>query len=143
MQECVPSDRPVAVEEGVQGEDMRRIGNRVRVIEPRAGNRWKEREVDVELIGEDVPGGSQRQEEPESDEKEGHRVEGERCDSDALVEDRVSPGVLEALRRLGHFVRIVGPFGIDSGTVIAGFDARHGTAFGAADVRRQRFVEGW
>jgi len=59
------------------------------------------------------------------------------------VEDRVSPGVLEALRRLGHFVRIVGPFGIDSGSVIAGFDARHGTAFGAADVRRQRFVEGW
>jgi len=33
MEERVPRDRPVAVEEGVQGENMRRIRNRVRVVE--------------------------------------------------------------------------------------------------------------
>jgi len=59
------------------------------------------------------------------------------------VEDRIPPGVLQALQRLGHVVRVVGAFGIDGGTAIAGFDAAHGTAFGAADVRRQRFVAGW
>jgi hypothetical protein len=32
---------------------------------------------------------------------------------------------------------------MDSGTTLAGFDAAHGTVFGAADVRRQRFVTGW
>jgi gamma-glutamyltranspeptidase/glutathione hydrolase len=59
------------------------------------------------------------------------------------VEDRVSPGVIEALRRLGHRVDVVGPFMMDTGTALAGFDARHRTVFGAADVRRQRFVSGW
>ena len=59
------------------------------------------------------------------------------------VEDRVAPGVLEALRRLGHKVIVVGPFMMDTGTALAGFDAQHGTVFGAADVRRQRFVAGW
>ena len=32
---------------------------------------------------------------------------------------------------------------MDTGTTVAGFDAGHGTVFGAADVRRQRFVTGW
>jgi gamma-glutamyltranspeptidase/glutathione hydrolase len=59
------------------------------------------------------------------------------------VEDRVPPGVIDALRRLGHKVRVVGPFMMNTGTAIAGFDAQHGTVFGAADVRRQRFVSGW
>ena len=59
------------------------------------------------------------------------------------VEDRVAPGVREALGRLGHKVIVLGPFMMDTGTALAGFDARHGTAFGAADVRRQRFVTGW
>jgi gamma-glutamyltranspeptidase/glutathione hydrolase len=59
------------------------------------------------------------------------------------VEDRIAPGVIEALRGLGHVVQVVGPFMMDTGTTIAGFDARHGTVFGAADVRRQRFVTGW
>jgi len=59
------------------------------------------------------------------------------------VEDRVAPGVREALGRLGHKVIVLGPFMMDTGTALAGFDARHGTVFGAADVRRQRFVTGW
>jgi gamma-glutamyltranspeptidase/glutathione hydrolase len=59
------------------------------------------------------------------------------------VEDRIPPGVIEALRGLGHRVEILGPFMMDSGTTIAGIDQEHGTLFGAADVRRQRFVVGW
>jgi gamma-glutamyltranspeptidase/glutathione hydrolase len=59
------------------------------------------------------------------------------------LEDRIAPGVIEALKRLGHVPRVVGPFMMDTGTALAGFDAAHGTVFGAADVRRQRFVTGW
>jgi len=59
------------------------------------------------------------------------------------LEDRIAPGVLDALRGLGHKVQRIGPFMMDTGTTIAGFDAAHGTVFGAADVRRQRFVTGW
>jgi len=59
------------------------------------------------------------------------------------VEDRIPPGVVEALRRLGHRVDVVGPFSMDTGTVLAGIDRKYGTLFGAADVRRERFVVGW
>ena len=59
------------------------------------------------------------------------------------VENRIGPGVSEALGRLGHKVNVTGSFMMDTGTALAGFDAAHGTAFGAADVRRQRFVTGW
>ncbi len=59
------------------------------------------------------------------------------------VEDRIAPGVVEALRRLGHQVSVTGPFMIDTGTALAGVDPVHGTLMGAADVRRQRFVAGW
>ena len=59
------------------------------------------------------------------------------------LEDRIAPGVADALRQLGHKVQVIGPFMMDTGTTIAGFDPAHGTVFGAADVRRQRFVTGW
>ncbi len=59
------------------------------------------------------------------------------------VEDRIAPGVVEALRRLGHRVEILGPFMMETGTALAGVDPQHGTLFGAADVRRERFVVGW
>src|SRR5262249_61887226 len=59
------------------------------------------------------------------------------------LEDRIAPGVVDALRRLGHKVQFVGPFMVDTGTTLAGFDAEHGTVFGAADVRRQGFETGW
>jgi len=59
------------------------------------------------------------------------------------VEDRIPAGVVEALRRLGHKVEVLGPFMMNTGTVLAGVDAEHGTVFGAADPRRQRFVAGW
>jgi gamma-glutamyltranspeptidase / glutathione hydrolase len=59
------------------------------------------------------------------------------------VEDRIPPGVVEALRRLGHKVAVLGQFMMNTGTVLAGVDTEHGTVFGAADPRRQRFVTGW
>jgi gamma-glutamyltranspeptidase/glutathione hydrolase len=59
------------------------------------------------------------------------------------VESRIPPSVVDALRRLGHAVELLGPFMMDTGTTLAGVDPRHGTLFGAADVRRQRFVTGW
>jgi gamma-glutamyltranspeptidase/glutathione hydrolase len=59
------------------------------------------------------------------------------------IEDRIAPNVVEALQRLGHRVEVVGPFGLDAGIVLAGVSPEHGTLFGAADVRRERFVVGW
>jgi gamma-glutamyltranspeptidase/glutathione hydrolase len=59
------------------------------------------------------------------------------------VEDRIAPGVVEALRLLGHRVQLQGPFMMDTGTALAGVDPKHRTLFGAADVRRERFVVGW
>jgi gamma-glutamyltranspeptidase/glutathione hydrolase len=59
------------------------------------------------------------------------------------VEDRIPSGVVDALRRLGHKVAVIGSFMMNTGTVLAGVDAQHGTVFGAADPRRQRFVTGW
>ena len=59
------------------------------------------------------------------------------------VEDRISPDVIAALRRLGHKVEVVGPFMMDTGTALVGVDQLHGTLFGAGDVRRQRSVVGW
>ena len=59
------------------------------------------------------------------------------------LENRIAPGVVEALSRLGHRVGLTGPFMMDGGTALAGVEPLHGTLFGAADVRRQRFVVGW
>ena len=59
------------------------------------------------------------------------------------LENRIAPGVVEALGRLGHRVGLMGPFMMDAGTALAGVEPLHGTLFGAADVRRQRFVVGW
>jgi gamma-glutamyltranspeptidase/glutathione hydrolase len=59
------------------------------------------------------------------------------------VEDRVAVDVIDELRLRGHKVVPVGAFMMDTGTVLAGVDPVHGTLFGAADVRRQRFVTGW
>ncbi len=59
------------------------------------------------------------------------------------VEERIPSGVVEALRRLGHKVVVLGPFMMNTGTALVGVDPEHGTVFGAADPRRQRFVAGW
>ena len=59
------------------------------------------------------------------------------------IEDRIPHGVVAELQLRGHKVVTVGPFMMDTGTALAGVDQEHGTLFGAADVRRQRFVVGW
>jgi gamma-glutamyltranspeptidase/glutathione hydrolase len=59
------------------------------------------------------------------------------------VENRIAAVTIEALRKLGHKVEVRGAFMMDSGTTMAGVDPQHGTLFGAADVRRQRFVAGY
>src|SRR5207237_10071309 len=56
------------------------------------------------------------------------------------VEDRIAPGVVEALRRLRHRVEVVGPFGIDSGTTMAGISGEHGRLCGVGVVRPERIV---
>src|SRR5262249_13962800 len=59
------------------------------------------------------------------------------------VEDRIPSAVVDALRRLGHQVVVLGPFSMDTGTAVGGVNPEYGTLFGAADVRRERFVVGW
>jgi len=59
------------------------------------------------------------------------------------LESRIEASVAEGLARLGHQVAVIGPFMMNTGTVLAGVDPEHGSVFGAADVRRQRFVTGW
>ena len=59
------------------------------------------------------------------------------------LENRIAPSIVEALGRLGHKVGVTGSFMMDTGTALAGVDPIHRTLFGAADVRRQRFVVGW
>lgn len=59
------------------------------------------------------------------------------------LEDRISPNIVETLRLYGHRVIVQEAFKMTTATTVAGFDARYGTLFGAADVRGQRFVVGW
>ena len=59
------------------------------------------------------------------------------------VEDRIPPGVVEALRRLGHTVEVQGSFMMNTGTALVGIDPRYGTLFAAADPRRPRFSAAW
>ena len=59
------------------------------------------------------------------------------------LESRIDASVAEGLAQLGHRVALIGPFMMNTGTVLAGVDPDHGTVFGAADVRRQRFAIGW
>lgn len=59
------------------------------------------------------------------------------------VEDRIAPGVLDALRQKGHILRVRPAYGISTGVVAVLYDAAHGTVRGAADVRRERYAFGW
>ena len=59
------------------------------------------------------------------------------------IEDRIPRDVVAEPQLRGHKVVTVGPFMMDTGIALAGVDPEHGTLFGAADVRRQRFVVGW
>ncbi len=51
------------------------------------------------------------------------------------IEDRVAPGVIEALRAKGHKVTVRGAYGISTGITAVGVDPNYGTRPGGADVR--------
>lgn len=59
------------------------------------------------------------------------------------VEDRIAPGVIEALRAKGHVITVRSAFGISTGVTAVGVDPRTGTLRGGADVRRERYIFGW
>ncbi len=59
------------------------------------------------------------------------------------VEDRVAPGVLQALREKGHVLQVRSAFGISTGVTAVGIDPRTGTLRGGSDVRRERYIFGW
>jgi gamma-glutamyltranspeptidase/glutathione hydrolase len=74
---------------------------------------------------------------------ESFRDHGLRSAGGLEVEDRIPADVLAELQLRGHRVVPVGPFMMDTGTTLAGIDPQHGTLFGAADVRQERFATGW
>jgi gamma-glutamyltranspeptidase/glutathione hydrolase len=59
------------------------------------------------------------------------------------IEDRVAPAVLDELRRRGHELKVVGPFGMPTAITGVGLDPKTGTLFGGADVRGERAIAGW
>jgi gamma-glutamyltranspeptidase/glutathione hydrolase len=59
------------------------------------------------------------------------------------IEDRVSPGIRDALAARGHVLRVLGPYGVSTGITAVGVHPSTGTLRGGADVRRERYVMGW
>jgi gamma-glutamyltranspeptidase/glutathione hydrolase len=59
------------------------------------------------------------------------------------VEDRVAPGVVQALREKGHAIQLRPAFGISTGVTAVGIDPETGTLRGGSDVRRERYIFGW
>ncbi len=59
------------------------------------------------------------------------------------IESRFSPATLEELKRCGHRLKVLGPYGMPTGVVAVGVNPQTGTLRGAADVRRERYVFGW
>src|SRR5256712_1670251 len=90
VEERVPRNGPVAMEEGVDRKDVRRIGDGGRVIEPRVRNRREQDGIDVALVRKEAPSGPEREEDREADQEDRHRVQGKGHDADALVEDGIA-----------------------------------------------------
>ena len=59
------------------------------------------------------------------------------------IESRFPPATLEELKRRGHRLKVLGPYGMPTGVVAAGVNPETGTLVGGADVRRERYVFGW
>ncbi len=59
------------------------------------------------------------------------------------VESRVPAEALEELKRRGHKLKVLGPYGMATGVVAVGVNPQTGTLRGGADVRRERYVFGW
>jgi gamma-glutamyltranspeptidase/glutathione hydrolase len=59
------------------------------------------------------------------------------------IENRFSAATLEELKRRGHKLKVLAPYGMPTGVVAVGVNPQTGTLRGAADVRRERYVFGW
>ncbi len=59
------------------------------------------------------------------------------------IESRFPAATLDELKRRGHVLRVLEPYGMATGVVAAGVDPRSGTLRGGADVRRERYAFGW
>ena len=59
----------------------------------------------------------------------------------AVLGDSVTGEAREVGR--GHVLRVLGPYGMNSGVVAVGVNPRSGTLRGGADLRRERYIMGW
>ncbi len=59
------------------------------------------------------------------------------------IESRVPAATLEELKKRGHKLKVLAPYGMPTGVVAVGVNPRTGTLRGGADVRRERFIFGW
>ncbi|MBL9201616.1 MAG: gamma-glutamyltransferase family protein [Opitutaceae bacterium] len=59
------------------------------------------------------------------------------------IEARIPANVQEELRARGHALRVLGPYGMQSGVVAVGLNPQTGTLRGGSDLRRERYIMGW
>jgi gamma-glutamyltranspeptidase/glutathione hydrolase len=59
------------------------------------------------------------------------------------IESRVPAATLDDLKKRGHKLKVLGPYGMPTGVVAVGVNPQTGTLRGGADVRRERFIFGW
>jgi gamma-glutamyltranspeptidase/glutathione hydrolase len=59
------------------------------------------------------------------------------------IESRIPATVLDELRARGHVLRVLPPYGMNSGVVAVGVNEATGTLRGGSDLRRERYIFGW
>ena len=59
------------------------------------------------------------------------------------LESRIAVAVQDELRARGHVLRVLTPYGMNSGVVAVGVNPKTGTLRGGADLRRERYIFGW
>ena len=65
------------------------------------------------------------------------------CDNLLYVESRFSPETLDALRRRGHTLEVMHPWGASGSEMMIQVDPETGALHGAADPRRDGYAIGW
>jgi gamma-glutamyltranspeptidase/glutathione hydrolase len=55
----------------------------------------------------------------------------------------VAAATLDELKKRGHKLKVLAPYGMPTGVVAVGVDPQTGTLRGGADVRRERTIFGW
>jgi gamma-glutamyltranspeptidase/glutathione hydrolase len=59
------------------------------------------------------------------------------------IENRFPAATLDELKRRGHKLHVLGPYGMPTGVVAVGVNPKTGTLRGGADTRRERYAFGW